>query len=335
MPDLWYALTALLLAAYVTLAGFDLGAGALHLFVAKTEGERRTVLAAVGPFWHGNEVWILGAGGTLMFAFPLALASALSGFYLGIFFAVWALMLRAASIELRSHAPSDLWHAFWDAVLGLTSGTYIVLLGVILGNLLRGVPLNDAGEFSMPLFGGSVGLVDGYTAAVGIFALVALGTHGATFLAWKTEGELGDRAARLASRAWPVTLAGWLGLFATTHFVVRFEPRGEGWALVIVAAAAGIAATALGQRGRRRAAFVASCIFLASTMLAIAASLHPTLLRAMDGRDLRAADAASGDSGLRTAAWWWCFALLLAALYAANAFRLQRGKAKPSHGEDD
>jgi cytochrome d ubiquinol oxidase subunit II len=329
MPDLWYALAALLLTAYVVLAGFDLGAGALHVVVARTDDERRTVISAVGPFWHGNEVWILAAGGTLLLAFPIALASALSGFYLGIFFAVWALMLRGASIELRNHAPSDLWHAFWDAILSLTSATYVLLLGVVLGNLLRGVPLEASGTFSMPLFGGGAGLIDAYTAAVGAFALVSLGAHGATFLAWKADGEAAARAAKVAGFAWPITLVAWGALFAATRFVAGFGPRGEAWALVFVAAAAAIAATVLVRRGKQRAAFIASCTFFAANMLGIAASLHPTILRSLDGRDLRVVDAASDGSGLRIAAWWWCLAFILAALYAANTFRLQRGRAKP------
>lgn len=326
MPDLWYALATLLLTAYVVLAGFDLGAGALHAIVAKTDDERRAVIGAVGPFWHGNEVWILAAGGTLLLAFPIALASALSGFYLGIFFAVWALMLRAASIELRNHAPSDLWHAFWDAMLSLTSATYVLLLGVVLGNLVRGVPLDANGMFSMALFGGRAGLVDGYTAAVGAFALLAVATHGATFLGWK----IGERWTRVASLAWPITLAAWGAIFLASRFVAGFGPRGEAWAFVPVAAIAGIAATWLVRKERMRNAFIASCAFFAANMLGIAASLHPTILRSLDGRDLRVVDAASDESGLRIAVWWWILAFILAALYAANAFRMQRGKAKPT-----
>jgi cytochrome d ubiquinol oxidase subunit II len=320
MPDLWYALASLLLAAYVVFAGFDLGAGALHVVLAKTEDERRTVISAIGPFWHGNEVWILAAGGTLLLAFPAAIASALSGFYLGIFFAIWSLMLRAAAIELRDHVESELWHAFWDAVLSLTSATYVLLLGVVLGNLLRGVPLDNEGAFAIPLFGGRGGLIDGYTLSVGVFALVASATHGATFLAWKTDNA---RAVRFVDRAWPIVLVAFAALFAATRLVIGFGPQSEGWALALVTLGAGVAATVLSKRGKRRSAFIASCAFLGSAMLGIAASLHPTLLRSLDGRDLRAADCASSESGLRVAAWWWCLAFVLAALYAANTFRLQ------------
>ena len=103
MQALWFALAAVMVAVYVVLDGFDFGAGALHLAVAKSDRERRQVLAAIGPFWDGNEVWLLAAGGVLFLAFPQVLASGLSGFYLAIFLVLWVLILRGAAIELRSH----------------------------------------------------------------------------------------------------------------------------------------------------------------------------------------------------------------------------------------
>jgi cytochrome d ubiquinol oxidase subunit II len=139
MVELWYAIVALMLTAYVVLDGFDLGAGALHLFVARTDTERRQVLAAIGPYWDGNEVWLLASGGALLVAFPKALAVGLSGFYLAIFFLLWTLLLRGISIEFRSHVEAPLWRAFWDAVFGCASGLLAILFGAALGNLLRGV----------------------------------------------------------------------------------------------------------------------------------------------------------------------------------------------------
>jgi len=347
MVDFWYATTAFLFAMYAMLAGFDLGAGALHIFVAQTDAERRAVLSAVGPFWHGNEVWLLAAAGTLLLAFPAALAATLSGFYLGIVFAVWALMLRAAAIELRNHAPSDLWHTFWDAVLSLTSATYVLLFGILVGNVIRGVPFDAHGDFTLPLFGAPAGLVDAYTASAGVFALVCFATHGATFLAWKTDARAPSqpgprsrapsepargprsRAEQFARTLWPVTLACWGALIAATHFAVHFGPRGAGWALVAIAGAAGVTASTLVRRNEMRAAFIASCTFLAATAASMAASLHPVLVRALpnNGGDLSAAHAAANETGLKTAVWWWCLAAVLAVLYAANTFRHQRGKA--------
>ena len=105
MATLWFMIVAVMVAAYVLLDGFDLGAGAIHLFIAKTDDERRTILRAIGPVWDGNEVWLLAAGGTLYFAFPLLYASSFSGFYLPLMMVLWLLMLRAIGIEFRAHHP--------------------------------------------------------------------------------------------------------------------------------------------------------------------------------------------------------------------------------------
>src|SRR6266550_4228647 len=114
MGTLWFCLVALMIAIYVLLDGFDLGAGAIHLFVAKTDQERRQVLASIGPVWDGNEVWIIAAGGTLYFAFPALYASAFSGFYLPMMMVLWLLILRGASIEFRTHLESSVWRGFFD-----------------------------------------------------------------------------------------------------------------------------------------------------------------------------------------------------------------------------
>src|SRR5512134_243998 len=121
MVELWFGLAALCMTAYVVLDGFDLGAGALHHLVARTDAERRQVLAAVGPFWDGNEVWLLATGGVLFVAFPRVLAAGLSGFYFAIFLVLWTLILRGIAIEFRSHLEDPLWRSFWDAAFALAS----------------------------------------------------------------------------------------------------------------------------------------------------------------------------------------------------------------------
>ncbi len=114
MGTLWFCLVALMIAIYVLLDGFDLGAGAIHLLVAKTDEERRQVLASIGPVWDANEVWLLAAGGTLYFAFPVLYASGFSGFYLPLMIVLWLLILRGTSIEFRNHIHSVVWDPFWD-----------------------------------------------------------------------------------------------------------------------------------------------------------------------------------------------------------------------------
>src|SRR5262249_46776799 len=150
--DLWFAIAAFTMATYVVMDGFDFGAGALHLFVARNDVERREVLAAIGPFWDGNEVWLLATGGVLFVAFPQVLASGLSGFYFAIFLVLWVLILRGVAIEFRSHMEHPLWRAAWDFVFSAASLLLPILFGAALGNLLRGLPLDQDGWFSLALF---------------------------------------------------------------------------------------------------------------------------------------------------------------------------------------
>src|ERR1700736_1045358 len=116
METIWFCLIAIMIAIYVLLDGFDIGAGAIHLFVAKTDQERRQVLASIGPVWDGNEVWLLAAGGTLYFAFPTLYASAFSGFYLPLMMVLWLLILRRIGIEFRTHVDNPVWQGFFDVV---------------------------------------------------------------------------------------------------------------------------------------------------------------------------------------------------------------------------
>ena len=145
MEALWFALAAVMVAIYVVMDGFDFGAGLLHPGVAKTDSERRQVLAAIGPFWDGNEVWLLAAGGVLFLAFPKVLAAGLSGFYLAIYLLLWVLILRGIAIEFRSLIRDAMWRRFWDGTFAAASLLAPVLLGAALGNVLRGVPLGAGG----------------------------------------------------------------------------------------------------------------------------------------------------------------------------------------------
>src|SRR5271157_1434933 len=119
METIWFSLVAAMIALYVVLDGFDLGAGIVHLFVARSEAERRTVLASIGPVWDGNEVWLLAGGGTLYFAFPALYASSFSGFYLPLMIVLWLLILRGVSLELRNHLDMGVWQTPLDGVFGL------------------------------------------------------------------------------------------------------------------------------------------------------------------------------------------------------------------------
>src|ERR1035438_5660637 len=182
MNELWFWLVSVMMAIYVVMDGFDFGAGILHLLVADTNEERREVLGAIGPFWDGNEVWLLAGGGSLFLAFPKVLASGFSGFYLAMFMVVWTLILRGIAIEFRSHVAARLWRGFWDFVFTFASVLMPVLLGAALGNVVRGVPVDDSGYFNIPLFTSfgtqnPVGILDWYTVLMGAFVLLTIASH--------------------------------------------------------------------------------------------------------------------------------------------------------------
>ncbi len=183
MGTIWFWLVAIMITIYVLLDGFDLGAGAIHLLAAKTDEERRQVLASIGPVWDGNEVWLLAAGGTLYFAFPALYASAFSGFYLPLMIVLWLLILRGASIEFRNHIQSAVWDPLWDFLFCTSSLLLAVFFGAALGNVVRGVPLDASGYFFEPLWTNfrlddETGILDWYTILVGVLALLALMMHG-------------------------------------------------------------------------------------------------------------------------------------------------------------
>src|ERR1700688_691781 len=138
MGTLWFCLVAIMLTVYVLLDGFDLGAGAIHLLVAKTDEERRQVLASIGPVWDGNEVWLIAAGGTLYFAFPALYASSFSGFYLPLIMILWLLIVRGASVEFRNHIRSAVWQPMLDFLFCSSSLLLALFFGVALGNVVRG-----------------------------------------------------------------------------------------------------------------------------------------------------------------------------------------------------
>jgi cytochrome d ubiquinol oxidase subunit II len=338
MVELWFAIVSVMLTLYVVLDGFDLGAGALHLLVARTDTERRQVLAAIGPFWDGNEVWLLATGGALFVAFPHVLAAGLSGFYFAIFLVLWGLILRGISIEFRSHLADPLWRVFWDATLCLASVLLAVCFGAALGNLLRGLPLDARGWFGLALFTHfipvpPVGILDAYTVLVGVFALATLMLHGATFLTWRTDGVVQGRSHTLArglalllTATWP--LVTWATVRVNPGMFRAFATRPLAW-LAVTVALAGLIAVFVGLRRGAAIAFIGSCGFIAGLLGATAASVFPVMLRSVPDASLSiTAYGASNDAaGLRTALKWWSLGFPLAIAYFVLLLRLHRGKA--------
>ena len=346
MQTIWFVVSAVMLAIYVVMDGFDFGAGVLHLWVARSDDERRQVLSAIGPFWSGNEVWLVAGGGVLFLAFPRVLASGLSGFYLGVIMLLWVLILRGIAIEFRSHLADRLWRSFWDATFALTSTLAPVLFGAVFGNLVRGVPLRPDGYFALSLFEswsphGALGLLDWYTVSAGLLALAAVSHHGALFLAWKTDGPVRERSRTAARRVYPVVVALWLALTMMTASVVpaMFEALVQRPVamLATVAFVVALAATWWARRtSRDLVAFVSSSIFIIGLLGATAASVYPTMIRsAVDpALSLTAENASAGHASLATGLMWWPVGFLLAIAYVAVLFRWHRGRVRAtgSHG---
>lgn len=344
METLWYFLLAGMFTTYVVLDGFDFGVGILHKWVAHTDEERRQVFAAIGPLWDGNEVWLIAGGGTLVFAFPRAYASGFSGFYLALMLVLWLLILRGISIEFRSRETNHLWRSFWDFTFAVSSAVAAIVFGAALGNVIRGVPIDESGYFRGPLFtnflpGRFPGALDWYTVAVGVMALLVLGAHGALYLSWKTSGVLQERCQRLAPKLW-TAVAVWLVVVTVlTAYVQPALPasllaRPWTWVFPPLILASLVAVFLLHGRRRELPAFLASVTFIVSLLVATAAALFPVLLRSTLGPqfDVTAFNATAGRAGLTVGLRWWIPALILAALYFAFLFRSFRGKVHPGEG---
>ncbi|MBV8372241.1 MAG: cytochrome d ubiquinol oxidase subunit II [Candidatus Eremiobacteraeota bacterium] len=271
-----FAVIAFMLTAYVLLDGYDLGIAAVVPLIARGDRERALAMASIGPFWNGNEVWLIAAGGALFALFPAAYASSFSGFYLPFVVVLWLLMFRGIAMELRNHLDSHLWREFWDTAFWLSSSLLIVLLGVALGNLLRGVPLDARGYF----LGTFSFLLNPYALLVAALALATLSQHGAAFAALRIEGAPAQRAVRVGLGAWWVVLALYLAASAAT-FAVRGAPSAL-WLYLVPLVSLG---TLIWLRvallhARARAAFAASSLFVASLLLEAAGTLYPYLLPA-------------------------------------------------------
>jgi len=340
METVWFCLVTIMIGMYVVLDGFDLGAGAIHLLVAKTDEERRVVLRSIGPVWDGNEVWLIAAGGTLYFAFPALYASTFSGFYLPLMIVLWLLILRGISIEFRGQVESPIWFKFWDVVFAGASLLLAIFFGAALGNVVRGVPLDDKGYFFEPLWtnfqpGINAGVLDWYTVLIGVAALLTLALHGALWLALKTEGAIQERSWKLSQYTWWGVLIMTIVITAVTFRIqphvpanLAEYPLGYIFPALALAGLAGMAWFI--RRKEELKSFLSSCAYILGMLTSVVFGLYPLVLPASTNFDysLTIYNAKAGDYGLRVGLVWWIIGMALVACYSVYIYRHFAGKVK-------
>jgi cytochrome bd ubiquinol oxidase subunit II len=340
--ELWFALLCVTLTLFVVLDGWNIGAGILQMIVAKSDLERREVIAAIGPFWSWHEVWLVAAGGTFVLAFPRIMAVSFAGFYLALWLVLWSLILRGISIEVGGHLRDTLWQSAWNFVFVLSSVLLAVLFGTALGNVIRGVPLDGTGQFSMSLFSdfgvrGRVGILDWYTLSVALFTTALLGAHGATYLTLKTRGRVHERSDRWARLLWSTVGALFLVVTVETQ-IVRPDLAGAmvqrpfAWLSAAAILGGGLAILTGLRRRRELRAFAGSCAVIAGLLIGAAAGVFPVMLHSTlsPEHSLTIYDGVTGERGLGLALMWWPLAFVLALTYGVAVMRNYRGKVQPA-----
>jgi cytochrome bd ubiquinol oxidase subunit II len=330
LNTIWFLLVGTLFAGYAVLDGFDLGVGMLHLF-ARTDRDRRTLINAIGPVWDGNEVWLVTAGGALFAAFPQVYATVFSGFYLAFIFLLFALIFRAVAIEFRSKQPGPGWRRAWDGSFFAGSTLAALLIGVTLGNLVWGVPLDARGEFA----GNFWTLLKPYTLLTGITTLALFAMHGAIYLAMKTDGELQERV-----RGWmrPAMIA-FIVCYATTTmatllYVPHMTDRIRAHPEFFVVALAGMLAIANIPRevhhGRDFRAFLSSGASVLTLLALFGIGMYPDLVYSnpepAHGWNIH--NAASSPRTLRNMLIIAACGVPLVVAYTASIYWIFRGKVK-------
>ncbi|MBN9690489.1 MAG: cytochrome d ubiquinol oxidase subunit II [Verrucomicrobia bacterium] len=329
LNTIWFGLVGILLTGYAVLDGFDLGTGTLLLFT-KDDHERRIFLNAIGPIWNGNEVWLVTGGGALFAAFPNVYASVFSGFYDAFILLLFALIFRAVGIEFRSRHPSPRWRRTWDVAFAVSSFVSALLIGVAMGNLLRGIPLSATQEYQ----GDFLTLLNPYSLLVGLTSVSLMTMHANLYLILKTEGELQKKLERWARR----TVPAYLGCFALLNAVTLASERhlqdrvyDRRWLLAVLCVASVAVTFNILREVRRNCpgrAFISSCLSIITMMTLFAATMYPQLVMSYPNlqHSLDIYNGASTDKSLR---FMFVVALLgvpLVLVYTISIYYMFRGK---------
>lgn len=329
---IWFILIAVLIAGYFVLDGFDLGAGVLYPFIAKNEEEKAIVRRSIGPVWDGNEVWLLTAGGALFAAFPHAYATTFSGFYLAVMLVLFGLIVRAVSLEFRSHDQG--WKKFWDACFFVGSLLPALLLGVAVGNIFAGIPMDAHGDYSgIPL----LGLITPFTLLCGVLGLVLILALGASWIALKApqDSPLQKRAStwRFPIQAGSLVVFVLVSVYALIGIapVMVAELSIVRILFAVLCVAALIAAILFGRKGNDLLSFIAQAASAFTLIGLFASTMFPNLVVASAdsvGPAITAMSAASSELSLFWMALIVCIGLPLVLIYHVVIYRTFRGRVE-------
>lgn len=329
LQHIWFFLVGILFLGYSLLDGFDLGTGMLFKFIAKRDKEKRVLFNAIGPFWDGNEVWLITGGGALFAAFPHAYATVFSGFYLALFLVLFGLIFRAVSLEFWVHdyPRRKLWE--WAFVLGSLIPS--LLFGVALGNLIQGIPLdagmNYQGDFWL--------LLRPFPLSMGVLGLVAFMLHGSTYISWRTEGLLKDRAEIWTKFLWYAFGVMVLVTFlAALIYVPDFQSMGLGnvitWIATLALTVAFIYLRKIMTKGKEFLTFIMTGVLFVALWGIVGAMQYPNLVRASNGSEF-SITLMNGSSQVNTLTVMFIVTLIffpIVLFYKFFVYRIFKGKVK-------
>ncbi len=328
---IWFTLFVVLVTGYAILDGFDLGVGMLHLFSTKDE-ERRLMLNSIGPVWDGNEVWLVTAGGALFAGFPAIYATICTAFYAPIMLLLSGLIFRAVAIEFRSKRPSALWRWTWDVLFSLASLIIAFGLGLVLGNLIRGIPLDAEGEYA----GGFLNLLNPFSLLVGLLTVSLFVMHGAIYILMKTEGAFHDKMRAYVNptiilfiMVYAITTVATLIYQPHMAEAIKHRPVFFAIALINMLAIANIPREI--NHGKDGFAFISSCVNIVCLLALYAVGSYPNVLRALDGPEAYNLTIFNSSSSPKTLEILLLIAMIgvpLVVSYTLAIYWIFRGKVK-------
>lgn len=329
-PTLWFLVVGGLFSGYAILDGFDLGAGAWHLFL-KEDKSRRIALNAVGPVWDGNEVWLVIGGGALFAGFPEAYATLFSAMYIPFILFLGFLIFRAISIEFRGKEPMKWWKNTWDISYSVSSAMLALLLGVVLGNVLIGINMNENFIYQ----GSWLEFLNPYSLAVGLTTLSLFMVHGAIYLTMKTEGRLFEKIARLLRRSIVVFVVLFIiitviSVFYYPHLTDRFLNTPILFIVPVLAFLSIANVPRLASKGQYLKSFIFSSLSLSFLLIIVAIELYPIII--LNSVDMETSmtiyNAASSDKSLGIMLTITAIGFPLVIAYTIFVYRTFWGKVK-------